>query len=310
MPLNFKFPLVNLTFENGGESGLPEGISLQPIGPDEVQPRLLGNGDIALVPPAEAARTAWALCMTGPPMPVESEEKQKALASKLGEQTLLALRLSLDGWVAIPFVRVEDATGGQATFEVPLVPHQPLPRAVGAATLGQIGCSRLGEFFSEILPILGKVEVGQPKIALARFNATFGRDREEDVIVDSMICIEAILLGDATTELSHRLSSRGALLLADSPGQRILAAQLLKRGYDTRSHIVHGSDRIGGRAITAAQSQALARGVLRSFLPLMAHCEQVQVLQYMDEYLIARPSDVALLDFVGSRVGSHHPLVT
>jgi hypothetical protein len=58
-------------------------------------------------------------------------------------------------------------------------------------------------------------------------------------IVDFVISIEG-LLGGVETELSHRVSTRGAYLLAKTPSDRLHVYTLIKYLYSCRSKLVHG----------------------------------------------------------------------
>jgi hypothetical protein len=76
------------------------------------------------------------------------------------------------------------------------------------------------------------------QLAISRFESGFERHTAEDLLLDSFIGLETCLIGDNTSELSYRLSLRGAALLANSRAPECTRAELLA-GYFARSKIVH-----------------------------------------------------------------------
>lgn len=76
---------------------------------------------------------------------------------------------------------------------------------------------------------------------MQRYADAFQRGEPEDRLVDLVIALEASLLKPGERhELSHRLSQRGALLLADDQGQTTMVYDQLKDVYNERSNVVHG----------------------------------------------------------------------
>ena len=75
-------------------------------------------------------------------------------------------------------------------------------------------------------------------IPLRRFNHSCQRERDEDRILDYVICVESALLYGDRSELSYRLALRAAKLLRDryDPKQTFDHMRCL---YDVRSRIVH-----------------------------------------------------------------------
>jgi len=102
----------------------------------------------------------------------------------------------------------------------------------------------------------------RPAIRLAsrRLSLAALRDSDEDRTVDACIGLEA-LLGEGQTELKHRLSLRAATALAGSPTalDPKVVYELMRKVYDHRSAVVHGSGsaknetvRVGERNVPAA----------------------------------------------------------
>ncbi len=97
---------------------------------------------------------------------------------------------------------------------------------------------------------LGHVErMAGLEMPLRRFEQSYLRDWDEDVIIDLAISLESTLLADVNDELKYRLALRGSALLSRSrpaAGTKILLSQL----YDLRSVIVHGGARLSDVAGT------------------------------------------------------------
>ncbi len=67
------------------------------------------------------------------------------------------------------------------------------------------------------------------------------RIREDDAIIDYAIGLEALLLENASTELSYRFALRGASILSLSSGGKERFFNQLREFYNIRSKIVHGN---------------------------------------------------------------------
>jgi len=81
------------------------------------------------------------------------------------------------------------------------------------------------------------------RIAHSRLEAGYDRRRTEDRVIDCVVGLEALLQPeDAKTELSYRVSLRGATLLSRTPQERETIFTAIRRAYDLRSAIVHGDD--------------------------------------------------------------------
>ena len=80
------------------------------------------------------------------------------------------------------------------------------------------------------------------RVALRRFTAIYENDwrQPEDKVIDAMIALEA-LLGTAQ-EITYRLASRVAGLLANDDEERVALYKETERWYHRRSKSVHGSD--------------------------------------------------------------------
>lgn len=87
--------------------------------------------------------------------------------------------------------------------------------------------------------------VGDPRrreeIALHRFVTALERERPVDVLLDSVVALEALLLADTSGELSYRFALRGACWLAQDIDTRTRLYKELHDLYVLRSKVVHGS---------------------------------------------------------------------
>jgi len=108
--------------------------------------------------------------------------------------------------------------------------------SVSTAELGRLRTVAEGLFFLK-----------EPRLRLAtrRLNSCYLRNEPEDVVIDGMIGLETLLLADARDELTHRLATRYAALaqLSQLPPDPVIEYRKMKKLYQVRSTIVHGSDK-------------------------------------------------------------------
>ena len=84
---------------------------------------------------------------------------------------------------------------------------------------------------------LGKLDA--LNIAIDRFNSSY-RGRYDDMLIDQMIALESLYIGD-NQELTYKLALRAAFLLGGGQRERRKIFDRLKKAYGIRSKIVHGS---------------------------------------------------------------------
>jgi hypothetical protein len=77
-------------------------------------------------------------------------------------------------------------------------------------------------------------------VALRRFSFSYDRIQYEDRLIDLMIAFEALLL-EGPTSVAHKLSLRFAKIMGDNFTQRSTLYKEMKRFYDVRSRLVHGT---------------------------------------------------------------------
>lgn len=81
-------------------------------------------------------------------------------------------------------------------------------------------------------------------VALRRFSQAKDRVDPEDTVIDLFICAEALFLSEMNTdrgEMRYRLSHRAALFVEAHATTRTTAFRFMKKMYDVRSQIVHGT---------------------------------------------------------------------
>lgn len=79
------------------------------------------------------------------------------------------------------------------------------------------------------------------EFSFQRFNKSYGRESDEDKIIDLIISLESCLLPDKVQELSYKLSLRLAKLLScDEPPKRTY--EMIRTAYEIRSRILHNGE--------------------------------------------------------------------
>lgn len=106
------------------------------------------------------------------------------------------------------------------------------------------------------------------RVPIQRLNLARRRYAPGDKAIDGSICLEALLSGKARGELTHRLSVRTALLLAQTLQDRIAIATRVRKFYSLRSQVVHGAspkEQAGNHQI-AEDGLALCASALRAMV--------------------------------------------
>ncbi len=112
-------------------------------------------------------------------------------------------------------------------------------------TLTESDASEFKKFFGSFEKSLSEAkskELTFLDIALKRFNGCMEAAELEDRLIDAMICLEAMLLGDdEVAELPYRLSLRAAALLGSTEDEIRHVQKFLKKVYEKlRNKIFHG----------------------------------------------------------------------
>jgi hypothetical protein len=128
------------------------------------------------------------------------------------------------------------------------------------------------------------------QIPLRRFNQAYGRQSEEDTIIDLTIALESCLLPNTRDELQYRLSMRGAALLA-SLRNPVETQALLKTVYEIRSDIVHNGKPLSDEGVRR-KVERLGPVITRDFLHA---CEDV-ARDILRECVLRLAAGVSLTD--------------
>jgi len=156
-------------------------------------------------------------------------------------ETFVLLPNPGNGWMTIATVRASDMA----------VDYGNLNERTKTYTLNAADIPAFQEFRSYISPILQKLESYPPAVfALALYSAD---DGERSNFSSAVTALEALLTKkDEKEGLTYRLSMRLANLLGQSPDARKSRFAEMKKVYNIRSNIVHGSP-----LVTKSQSNPL-----------------------------------------------------
>ena len=194
---------------------------------------------------------------------------------------VVALRLHKAGSFGAPLVLAPDgALYAPEDQQIPLPRHHGGPYALDVSESQEVANL-----------LLAVVRANQPKslpYALLSFSKAASRMEAADALVDMMIAAEAAFLG-VSDELSFRLSLRVASLLETEPEEREELRLRIKRHYDLRSRIVHGT-------LTQKDRDALPAAA-SDFENVMRRALRIAVEQGL-------PKDLDRLIFAGTRTNS------
>lgn len=122
-------------------------------------------------------------------------------------------------------------------------------------------------------------------VAVERFNKTY-EEGLRDIPIDIMIGLEALYLGD-TQELAYKMAMRAAYLLGNTDEKRKSIFAEIRKAYDIRSRLVHGTDVLAASSKSKLDAQlkvvASARNILREsirkFIDLLSVYSHDQLLK-------------------------------
>lgn len=124
---------------------------------------------------------------------------------------------------------------------------------------------------------LDKKDMGEMYVALARGEMVIPMK-----VMSYCMALEA-LVANTTTELSHRVAERVAVLIGKTKEERCEIYTVVKKGYDVRSKIAHG-DFIKGNEEDIKKYSVLLDGYLRALLTLIEPYE-IEKSKIDDYYL-------------------------
>lgn len=228
-----------------GSLSLEKGISIRPISSNE----LWGLGEISDLKryqyypgnPLSFVSEDWKIL----DVEIQHEREQvhpPAILESVHRAVLTALALASPGHLQIYDLGTTANYGMGASGTVRM--GGPMPREIGRWGGRYILDTDVSKRLKDLWPHLRKIieaERHYLRIPAQRLVDGGGRYREDDVIIDYAIGLEALLLKGITHELSYRFSLRGATILAWNGGKRNEFFKQLRDFYDIRSKIVHGS---------------------------------------------------------------------
>jgi hypothetical protein len=170
----------------------------------------------------------------GSPIPIQLPKDPSSTVSRI----ITALRLLKSGNVSYSLVKVTPV------FENPGVgesgqSNEPLAPWGNRYLADKSEVDQLKEIWKSVE---GR-DIDKPSavnIALRRFGFSYDRIQQEDKLIDLMIAFEALLL-EGPTSAAHKLALRFAKLMGSSFAQRKDLYKEMKRFYDVRSRLVHGT---------------------------------------------------------------------
>jgi len=127
-------------------------------------------------------------------------------------------------------------------------------------------------------------------IAIGRFHSSYVDGDSNDKLIDQMIAFESLYIGD-NKELGYKLALRTASLLEKDQGERKVIFSNMKRAYNLRGNIVHGSNQVERRELKEIipKTEEYLRQSIRKFLALS--------LKYpLDDLKKGRDKKLAILD--------------
>ena len=159
------------------------------------------------------------------------ERVRSSNASEIFDKVICALRLFKKGWVDYPFIKEKQL--------VTLSPSFSFSRSNSISIVPMTLSYKLKDNEIEDFKIFykqAKNKIDCSKIAIKRFNETYRRTSVEDKLVDYIISLESLYDSGGYT-----LAHRAAILLGKGQSERKQIFLEIKKAWDMRSKIVHGS---------------------------------------------------------------------
>jgi len=291
-------PVVKLLIDGPSKIALDKDVWLRRLTPKE-RSRLCDPDDPvpSILSDFEASETYWVFEMDVYHITEEEPEYYPADPGVVFEWYLTALRLVKPGSFYIPHVMVQGLPCELADYG-----HidQMFSRSYiqgRAVRIGEKELPMILQRFSEIVPILSKFWKDRLDIALDRFNKSFLEQRSADIVIDSAISLEALLLADQAKSSTQLLALRGAVLLGKTIEERQSAIKQFKSFFKMRNHVVHGNT-LRKYSLSMKETLDLTRRTFAALLPLLTFGSQKQVLRSLDAYLLSSPTATSLKEFV------------
>jgi hypothetical protein len=151
------------------------------------------------------------------------------------ENTFKAIQLMVNNWTGISLIyhfndngKQIGGTSGSTRFET-----------ADTESLNVAGVLAVTDKNKKLFKTIFWACFGDLKHAINRYSRACSEIKDESIL-DFVIALEATLGYRLNTEISHRLSSRGAFLLSKNPALREKYYCIFKTLYNIRSRIAHG----------------------------------------------------------------------
>lgn len=118
------------------------------------------------------------------------------------------------------------------------------------------------ETWDQVYTILNTIKV--LPMWIRKYMDSFTRYKAEDALLDLTISLESLFC-DSSAEMTHKVSTRVAILLENNLSERKTVRQKIKRFYKKRSEIVHGS----GGNVTIQDVEELRNYVQRIIIMIL-----------------------------------------
>jgi len=124
------------------------------------------------------------------------------------------------------------------------------------------------------------------EVAIKRFNYSHEREKPEDKLIDYTVSLEALFLKEEEkAELSYRLSIRMAILLGKNKKDRKEIFSNVRKAYDLRSKIIHGSTRASNEDVReiVIKIENYLRESIKLFLDLIKTKSYEEIIDAIDK---------------------------
>lgn len=148
---------------------------------------------------------------------------------------------------------------------------------------------------SKIYLLILDSDVNKIQIANRRLRNSYLRDNEEDSILDIIIALETLLSDNERTEITHKLALRIAKILSlyNPEFKAISVFETVKKIYDFRSAIVHGSHKVESKRELKLHKESdpiktvvVANNYLREVIKILLFNPELLNSKKIDELLL------------------------
>ena len=291
-------PVIKLQIDGPDKIDLDENVRLRRLTSKE-RSRLCDPDDLvpSILSDFEASETFWVFEMDVYHITEEEPEYYPADPRDVFEWYLTAIRMVKPGSFYIPHETIQDLPGESAEFghSDPMFSRSNVRGDI--VEISEKDLPEVQNWLTRITPILAQAWKDRIEIALERFNESFLRLKLADIIIDSAIALEALLLGDLKKSSTYVLAIRGSVLLGSTLQERQAALEQFKRFFKTRNNVVHGGV-VRKYLMRPEETLSLLRRTFSAFIPLLTIGNQSVILKALDAYLLSSPTEMPLETFI------------